>query len=127
MNDYEKFVKTTDVKIGEHDLEFYFDGMREESGEISGVLKRIRRGDYGQDARDFAMKKGVGSVLKINKQARLDFMKEIGDEHWYQTRALQELGLTWEDIESMNIEKLKKRLETGTIVGKGDNRENVKV
>lgn len=126
MNDYEEFVKTTDVKVGDHDLEFYFDGMREESGEISGVLKRIRRGDYGQQARNTAMSEGVGAVLNLNYDARKDFIKEIGDEHWYQTRALQELGLDWDTIEKVNMDKLKKRLDTGTIVGKGDNREDLK-
>lgn len=119
---YEDFVKTTD--ISNHDLQFYMDGMNEENGEISGVLKRIRRGDYGDGTKSISETEGVGNALRSNTVALLDFIKEVGDEHWYQTRALQVLGLSWSDVESLNMSKLKKRKETDTLMGKGDNREN---
>ena len=46
-NEYEEFIKTTDLKIdSEDDLQFYLDGYDEEHGEIHGVIKRMRRGDY---------------------------------------------------------------------------------
>lgn len=110
--------------MGQHDIEFYFDGMREESGEISGVLKRIRRGDYGEKTMKLSMTKGMGYALKHDDTALRDFVKELGDEHWYQTRALQELGLSWLYVEKVNMEKLKKRKESGKIIGKGSDREN---
>ena len=44
LSKYEEFVKTTD--ISDHYFQFYLDGMNEENGEISGVFKRMRRGDY---------------------------------------------------------------------------------
>lgn len=34
MNDYEKFVETTDLKVdADDDIQFYLDGMNEEHGE----------------------------------------------------------------------------------------------
>lgn len=120
--EYSDFVKTTDIKAGQHDIEFYFDGMREENGEISGILKRVRRGDYGEGAQLMLRQEGMLATIQSYTNILLDLIKEIGDEHWYQTRALQEIGIDWDTIEKANMEKLAKRVEKGTIVGKGDDR-----
>ncbi len=50
-------------------------------------------------------------------------LKEKGDKHWYGTRMLQVIGESWETVKSINLTKIKKRLETNTILGKGDARE----
>ena len=123
MDEYEDFVITTDVRAEEHNLEFYLDGFREEVGEVSGVLKRIRRGDYGEDCRSMAKVYGLSRVFQSFHEPLIDFLKEFGDSRWYATRALQEIGQSWADVDRMNMAKLKKRLETKTIVGKGDARE----
>lgn len=119
---YEDFVKTTD--ISSHDIQFYLDGMNEESGEISGIFKRIRRGDYGKGSKDL-IDEGtpLGTVLAFTPNATDDLIKEIGDMHWYTTRLLQELGHTWEYVEATNERKLTTRKEQDKIMGKGDNRE----
>ncbi len=44
MNNYEKFVRDNSFSVSD-DIQFYLDGMNEEYGEISGVIKRMRRGD----------------------------------------------------------------------------------
>lgn len=123
---YEEFVKTTD--LSNHDLQFYLDGMNEENGEISGIFKRARRGDYGAIIKS-KLEDGIWSmklILDINPDIKNDLLKEIGDRHWYTTRLLQVLGSSMVEVEEINLNKLKKRKLTGTLIGKGDNRENEK-
>ena len=121
MSEYEDFVKSTD--ISDHDFQFYLDGMNEENGEISGVFKRLRRGDYGDQAkRD--MKLGINYVLLNYPAVCDDVIKEIGDRHWYTTRFLQEIGSSWKEVERINLQKLTKRKEQGKIMGHGDARED---
>ena len=50
LKEYNKIIEDTDVS--NKSFQFYLDGMSEESGEISGVLKRVRRGDYGTMAQE---------------------------------------------------------------------------
>lgn len=123
---YFKFVKTSDVS--NHGLQFYLDGMNEENGEISGVFKRIRRGDYGIFAKAEIddPQKGITWVVLNYNSIRDDLLKEIGDRHWYATRFLQEIGADWGMIESMNQLKITKRMDTGTLLGHGDRREDEK-
>ena len=121
--DYFDFVKTTD--ISNHNLQFYLDGMNEENGEISGVLKRVRRGDYGEDAKMEIEERGIKWVISVYPDIKLAIIKEIGDRHWYTTRLLQEIGQNWEVVEQTNISKLSNRKKRGVIMGHGDERENL--
>lgn len=119
MNYYEEFVKTTD--ISNHSPIFYIFGMLEEAGEIAGVCKRAMRGDYGEDVKHFAETGFWKRVFEYQK-VREDLIKEKGDQHWYSTRMLQELGITLEDVRMTNYTKLKERKNNNKIMGKGDNR-----
>lgn len=121
--EFEDFVVTTDLKKGQHDLQFYLDGMTEEHGELSGVLKRARRGDYGEAIRELMEKNKLEIVLN-DTEVRKDFLKEIGDRHWYETRLLQRINTTWSEVELINMKKLSKRLGSNKIMGHGDNRED---
>lgn len=131
MNSYEKFVETTDLKVdADDDIQFYLDGMNEEHGEISGVIKRMRRGDYDYLAFDgitvskFLIRHGLKKTLVEFDKPRSDLLKEIGDHHWYQTRFLQVIGISWNQVEMLNMVKLKKRVSQNQIIGKGSNRES---
>jgi hypothetical protein len=117
---YQEFVKSTD--ISNCNLQFYVDGMTEESGEISGIFKRVRRGDYGEQAKEDIDELGLRYVLSNYDDVRQDMIKELGDIHWYTSRFIQEMGSTWEEVESINTEKLLKRKSSGKIMGHGDNR-----
>ena len=118
--DYQEFVKSTD--ISNCNLQFYVDGMTEESGEISGIFKRVRRGDYGEQAKEDIDELGLRYVLSNYDDVRQDMLKELGDIHWYTSRFIQEIGSTWGEVETINTEKLMKRKIDGKIMGHGDNR-----
>ena len=113
---YEEFVKTTDLKVdADDDIQFYFDGYNEEHGEVSGVIKRMRRGDYDKlrthhgsnlHVSEYLIEFGLKETLEEWDECRGDLMKEIGDEHWYLTRFLQVNNITWDQIERINMMKL---------------------
>ena len=131
MNNYEEFVKTTDLKVdADDDIQFYLDGMNEEHGEIFGVIKRMRRGDYddltidGVTVSKYLIKYGLKNTIIEFDKPRGDLLKEIGDEHWYLTRFLQVIGISWNQIKLLNMEKLKKRVSQNNIIGSGSYREN---
>ena len=111
---YEDFAETTDVS--NQSIQFYLDGMNEENGEISGIFKRIRRGDYGVEAKrvidnSTEVENGLEWVLHNIEGVRDDILKEIGDRHWYTTRFLQKIDSSWKEVEVLNVDKLKKRLK----------------
>ena len=121
IKEYEKIINKTD--ISNKSFQFYLDGMSEESGEISGVLKRVRRGDYGSLAQEII--EGFDGVLKVMENfpdVKEALLQEIGDREWYTNRALNRLGLTLGDVLQMNAIKVKRRIDNGTIRGKGDKR-----
>ncbi len=118
--DYYDFVKETD--LSDNNLQFYIDGMTEENGEISGIFKRVRRGDYGEVAKQEIDQNGLKFVIMKYDDIRDDLLKEIGDRHWYTTRLLQEIDSSWGDVEVLNMKKLSKRKSEGKIMGHGDNR-----
>ena len=94
--DYQDFVKSTD--ISNCNLQFYVDGMTEESGEISGIFKRVRRGDYGEQAKEDIDELGLRYILSKYGDVRQDMLKELGDIHWYTSRFIQEIDSTWEEV-----------------------------
>ena len=119
---YEDFVRKANRGPAGDDIQFYLDGMAEEHGEVFGVIKRMRRGDFGQDVQKSILKCGLKETLLKYSECRKKLILEIGDHHYYETKFLQKLGLTWDGIEFANISKLEKRIKNDTIVGKGDNR-----
>jgi len=121
LKEYEKIIEETDVS--NKSFQFYLDGMSEESGEISGVLKRVRRGDYGKIAQEMIeAPDGVLKVLENFPDVKEDFLQEVGDREWYTNRALNRIKLTLGDVLDMNAKKVIGRKKDGTILGKGDKR-----
>ncbi len=121
LKEYEKIIEETDVS--NKSFQFYLDGMSEESGEISGVFKRVRRGDYGKLAQEMIeAPDGVFKILQNFPEIKEDFLQEVGDREWYTNRALKRIKLTLGDILQMNATKVIGRKEKGTILGKGDKR-----
>jgi NTP pyrophosphatase (non-canonical NTP hydrolase) len=81
-------------------------GLGDESGEVLAIFKKWIRDD---DA----------DISKLDKQ---NVSKELGDILWYIAVVAHDLGLSFDDIASANLEKLRSRKERGVLGGSGDNR-----
>ena len=77
-------------------------GIGEEAGEVVGKVKRFYRGDP-----DFDQK---------------EVLKELGDLLGYISCLAQDLGSNLDEVVAMHTAKMTKRIEAGTLLGKGDNR-----
>lgn len=81
-------------------------GLAGEAGEVADKVKKI-----------FRDKGGV-----VSDRDRIEIAKEIGDVLWYCAAMAEEIGISLQDICSMNIAKLADRKERGVMGGEGDNR-----
>jgi len=121
FKDYEEFTESTD--ISNQSLQFYLDGMSEEGGELSGIFKRVRRGDFGPIAQEMIeAPNGVLKVLENFPEVKKVVISEIGDRHWYTTRFLNKIKVGWNDVMDYNKVKIVKREKDGTIMGHGEDR-----
>lgn len=59
---------------------------------------------------------------KISDEDLTELKKELGDVVWYIAVLADSLGLSFEDVMKLNIEKLVDRQNRGVLKGKGDNR-----
>ena len=101
-------------------VEYPFLALAEESGEVLGKLaKYVRKNDiFISDA----IVSATNPELPKEVQLRLDLIKELGDLHWNVAACCTELGITLEELQDWNLEKLHGRVERGSIIGSGDNR-----
>ena len=102
--EYDEFVKSMKVYPEKHKIVYPTLGMMGEASECSEKVKKWLRGDNN----------GV-----LNK---LELAKEIGDVLWYLSSLADDIGYSLSEIAEMNINKLNKRKENGTIKGAGDSR-----
>lgn len=101
FNQYEKFTETTAKYPESMSMEYTALGLAGEVGEyVEKVKKMLRDGVYDRDA----------AIL------------ELGDVLYYLTRCAIHNGVTLEEVATRNVEKLHRRLESGTIHGEGDYR-----
>lgn len=81
-------------------------GLMGEAGEVSEKFKKI-----------FRDKDGI-----VGDEDKKELTKELGDVLWYLSVICTYLDISFQDVAELNIEKLKSRLERGTLQGSGDNR-----
>lgn len=81
-------------------------GLAGETGEVIEKVKHIIRDKGGE----------------ITEEKRELLKKEIGDVLWYSAELARQLGLSFEDIARLNIEKLADRAKRGVIKAEGDTR-----
>lgn len=95
--------KTVEESIlGEED--YFIHGLTSEAGEVAGVRKKYLRDDY-------------------SRQEYIDkLLLELGDTLWYLAMTCESHGFNLMTIANMNIDKLRKRQEAGTLKGDGDER-----
>lgn len=98
---YQDFTDSTAIYPPEKGIEYTALGLASEAGEFAGKVKKaIRDNRWDTDA----------------------MAAELGDVLWYVARAAAELDIHLSDIAKDNIDKLKSRMNRGTIKGSGDNR-----
>jgi len=81
-------------------------GLTGEAGEVAEKIKKVLRDKNGL----------------IDKNARRELKKELGDVLWYLANLATEIGLSLEEIARANLKKLASRKKRGKIHGSGDNR-----
>jgi len=107
LEKYQKLIEKTAIYPSNKGVEYCVFGLCGESGEVAEKFKKLIRDKGGEITPEF--KKAIG--------------KELGDVAWYITALGRELGFTLEEILELNSKKLNKRLDTDTLHGEGDNRE----
>lgn len=112
FNEYQIMTKNTDLesegrKKLKPDWMYYVLGMAGEMGEFEEKIKKLYRDHNGELT--FEIKKGLGL--------------ELGDVLWYMARFCDKcLGIPFDDIPTLNIQKLASRKERSKLQGEGDNR-----
>jgi NTP pyrophosphatase (non-canonical NTP hydrolase) len=81
-------------------------GLAGEAGEVAEKVKKIFRDNGGI----------------VDDATRMMIQKELGDVLWYVSQVATEFGLQLDDVATMNVEKLRSRMERGTVHGSGDSR-----
>ena len=97
IEEYEEFAISTDLN---NPLEYYFEGLSEEVGEVNGLRKRLVRGDE-----------------KTKEEFKERIMDELGDVFWYIVMLAQKHDISFGEVVTYNIAKLTKRKKEGTIRG----------
>lgn len=88
-------------------------GLTGEAGEVAEKVKKHLRGDAAHNPMERP------DILKRNEQVGF----ELGDVLFYVTWIANYHGLTLEEVQFMNVQKLSKRLDNnGTLRGDGDDR-----
>lgn len=104
---YEELINKTSKFPQDQALTYLALGINGEAGEIAEKVKKLIRDTDGKETEEFK------TALK----------KECSDVLWYLTALSKHLGSGLEEIMQINHDKLTKRLETNTIHGSGDDRE----
>ncbi len=108
LNEYQKKAIETAVYPENYKIIYPALGLGEEAGEVMGKIKKWLRGDDGGD--------------EISSERREALKYELGDVLWYLATLARDLGFSFDEIASANIEKLRSRKERGAVKGDGDNR-----
>lgn len=104
MNQYQQNTSKTAIYPKETALPYLALGLVGEAGEVSEKIKKVLRGDYAID------------------DVKEDIAKELGDVLWYAAQLSGELGFTFEEVATLNLEKLMARKANNTLHGEGDDR-----
>lgn len=108
LDEYQKEALVTAIFSDDtfKDLVHWGFGVVGEAGEIAEKLKKLIRDKDAQ----------------LTAQDVDELIKEIGDVMWYLAVLSKHLGVSFEEVGTRNIAKLRSRQARGRIQGSGDNR-----
>ena len=103
------------------DPAYPFASVAEEAGEVLGHINKAVRKSNGSTHSEIVQ--AIASPMTEDEiTLRKKVIKELGDLQWNVAACCSELGITLEDIQNDNINKLSGRKIRGTINGEGDER-----
>ncbi len=76
-------------------------GLAGEAGEVANQVKKILRDNAGE----------------LTPERRAKIIDELGDVLWYAAALASDIGVSLEEVAAMNLAKLARRFDTGTIQG----------
>ena len=89
-----------------------------EAGEVAGKFaKSLRDDDVWQH-----VDKEVSVCLQLSDERRNQILHELSDDIYYISEMCNHFGISILDLMEINVHKLMKRVNAGTIQGSGDNR-----
>ncbi|MDD3083697.1 MAG: nucleoside triphosphate pyrophosphohydrolase family protein [Candidatus ainarchaeum sp.] len=108
FKEYQEKSKKTDLGtiIEKSEIAYYALGLTDEAGEVAGKIKKLYRD-----------KNGI-----LDEEYKKEIAKELGDVIWYLSQLCTKLGLNFEEVADMNIQKLYNRMDRNKLKGNGDNR-----
>lgn len=106
FNEYQKQSRRTALYPRELNLVYPTLGLTGEAGEVAEKIKKIIRDEEG----------------RISNEKKKELVKEMGDVLWYLAQLATELGVSLDEVATINIRKLSSRQARGKIKGSGDNR-----
>lgn len=106
FNDYQDKAKKFAFYPKHVGMSYILFGLTSEVGEVCDKFKKSIRD--GQDS--------------INSESCAAIKKEMGDVLWYLSMLAEEMGFKLDDVAKLNLQKLQKRKEDGTLKGSGDDR-----
>ena len=93
-------------------------GVGGEAGEIVNMAQKAMRGDFEAKL----LSRLNLSVESLEFEQRKKLIEEMGGLYYFFTALCWKLDIGVEDVRRINAEKLRSRLERGTIRGDGDER-----
>lgn len=107
FNEYQELAHQTAIFPKDNDIPYLALALCGEAGEVADKVKKIIR-DHSGDFTKSEVKDAISH--------------ELGDCLWYIANLALTLGCPLESIAQMNIDKINRRKENGTLRGSGDNR-----
>ena len=104
-------------------FDYPFMALAEEVGEVFGKLAKYGRKNSASLNCIIENISNPSEYLSESEQElKQSVKKELGDVLWQLQACCYELGVSLEDVAQSNIDKLRGRIERGTIIGEGDER-----
>lgn len=92
-------------------------GLAGEAGEVVDKIKKYWRDKVYKSEEDWDHELDL-----MDKDTKEGIIKEMGDVMWYLSDLADLLGVSLDRVAQTNIQKIKGRVERGTVHGEGDNR-----
>lgn len=119
LNEYQKRAMSTCLPSCDNDV-YMINGLTAEVGEINDkIAKWVRKGIVRINDNKLIFNTSDPAVRDIFVA---ELIKEIGDVVWFTAGLANTLGVEFNEVAQVNLDKLASRMQRGVIDGNGDNR-----